>query len=50
MVTDRPTDRQTLLPIELLSQLKNEMGLNEVKSASESSWIHIGLGYELLFP
>ena len=29
---------------------KNEVGLNEVKSASYSSWIHIGLGYELLFP
>ena len=29
---------------------KNEIGLNEVKSASYSSWMHIRLGYELLFP
>ena len=29
---------------------KNEIGLNEVKSASYSSWIHMVLGYKLLFP
>ena len=29
---------------------KNEIGLNEVKGTFYTSWIHIGLGYELLFP
>ena len=29
---------------------KNEIGLNEVKSASYSSWIHMVFGYKLLFP
>ena len=29
---------------------KNEIGLNEVKSAFYSSWIHMVFGYKLLFP